>query len=183
MLQFDTNLNQSIAGFESEAVVTPENRALARQEMERLGNLLEQIQAKITLLHKREQVVETQLEAWSVIAIAGEESAPVPDQDLCTTMTAHVLGGGADSTERDTLNRRSIAVQETADAVVELLSELRVPLHYRDIYRELSARGMEVAGEDPAKTMLARYFNDERLQRISRGTYAINSAAGGEHVK
>lgn len=44
-------------------------------------------------------------------------------------------------------------------------------LHYRDIYKELESRGLVMGGKDPANTLLARFSSDDRLQRISRGTY------------
>jgi len=47
-------------------------------------------------------------------------------------------------------------------------------MHYREIERELRARGqVMLGGQDPANTLLARYFDDERLYRPSRGTYAL----------
>ena len=182
MLPLDGDLNQSKTSIGFEAVVTPENRELARQEVERLSQLLELIRAEITLLQEREVVVETQLEAWGVIAGTGAKSSAEPGQHWRTTVPARPVGSQGDTNDPDNGNRRSIVVQETSDAVVALLAEVGGPLHYRDIYSELNSRGIEVAGEDPAKTMLARYFNDERLQRTSRGTYAIKREAGGEDV-
>lgn len=64
----------------------------------------------------------------------------------------------------------------TADLVVELLREVGKPLHYRDIERELRARGkLQVDGKNPANTLLARFFNDSRLYRPARGTYALRN--------
>ncbi len=61
-----------------------------------------------------------------------------------------------------------------ADKVVFLLANVGKPMHYREIERELRARGqLAVGGQDPANTLLARYFDDERLYRPSRGTYAL----------
>jgi hypothetical protein len=61
-----------------------------------------------------------------------------------------------------------------ADKVVSLLTDVGRPMHYREIERELRARGQPTAGgQDPANTLLARYFDDERLYRPSRGTYAL----------
>lgn len=66
-----------------------------------------------------------------------------------------------------------------ADQVVELLRELGRPMHYREIERELRARGkVHVGGKDPANTLLARYFRDKRLYRPKRGTYALRDEGG-----
>ena len=63
----------------------------------------------------------------------------------------------------------------TADLVVALLDEIGRPLHYREIARELEARGVTAEGKDPANTLLSRYFDDPRLYRPKRGTYALRN--------
>ena len=61
-----------------------------------------------------------------------------------------------------------------ADAVVNLITEKGAPMHYREIYEALRQKGVDLPeGKDPATTLLARYYNDERLYRPKRGTYAI----------
>ena len=60
-----------------------------------------------------------------------------------------------------------------ADLVVEYLEETGTPTHYREIYQALAERGLTVGGKDPANTLLSRYFNDPRLTRVKRGTYAL----------
>lgn len=63
--------------------------------------------------------------------------------------------------------------QDPVELVVRLLDETG-PLHYRDIERELRARGWyRAGGADPANTLLAKYFQDPRLYRPRRGVYAI----------
>ena len=60
------------------------------------------------------------------------------------------------------------------DMVVELLEETGTPLHYRVISQRLATAGkVEMVGKDPANSLLARYYNDARLYRPARGTYAI----------
>ncbi|MYH68384.1 MAG: hypothetical protein F4152_07540 [Dehalococcoidia bacterium] len=61
----------------------------------------------------------------------------------------------------------------SADRVVAYLEETGEPAHYRHIYAELAKRGLVVGGKDPANTLLARFFNDPRLKRVGRGTYAL----------
>lgn len=64
--------------------------------------------------------------------------------------------------------------ESIADMVVTLLGDVGKPMHYREIERELRRRGhIAIGGQDPANTLLARYFNDERLYRPARGTYAL----------
>jgi hypothetical protein len=64
--------------------------------------------------------------------------------------------------------------ESVADMVVDLLRDNGKPMHYRDIEQELRDKGtIELGGRDPANTLLARYFKDERLYRPARGTYAL----------
>lgn len=64
--------------------------------------------------------------------------------------------------------------ESVADMVVALLTHMGKPMHYREIERELRARGqVAIGGQDPANTLLARFFDDERLYRPARGTYAL----------
>lgn len=68
--------------------------------------------------------------------------------------------------------------ESIADMVVSLLKEAGKPLHYREIYDSLSRAGrVEMAGKDPANSLLARYFKDERLYRPARGTYALKTSS------
>ena len=64
--------------------------------------------------------------------------------------------------------------EHAADLVVRLLKDSQRPLHYREIERELRERGWYTAGGvDPANTLLAKYFKDDRLYRPSKGVYAL----------
>jgi HB1, ASXL, restriction endonuclease HTH domain len=79
--------------------------------------------------------------------------------------------------------RLSSATQrrELADMVVELLRENGRPMHYREIERELRARGLFAGGgKDPANGLLATYFDDDRLYRPARGTYEVKPDNGGK---
>ena len=61
-----------------------------------------------------------------------------------------------------------------ADAVVNLIRENGAPMHYREIHEALRHKGVDLPeGKDPATTLLARYYDDERLYRPKRGTYAV----------
>ncbi len=76
---------------------------------------------------------------------------------------------GTDTPDTPTSN----GARSSADMVVAYLEEIGKPAHYREIYEALSSRGVKVGGKDPANTLLARYFNDPRLTRVGRGTYAL----------
>jgi len=61
-----------------------------------------------------------------------------------------------------------------ADQVVSLIREARTALHYEEIERQIRAKGLYSAGgQNPANTLLAKYFNDPRLYRPARGTYGL----------
>lgn len=61
-----------------------------------------------------------------------------------------------------------------ADKVVDLVREMG-PLHYRQIFDLLQKRGFVMpGGMDPANTLLAKFFNEQRLRRAKRGTYELN---------
>lgn len=63
-----------------------------------------------------------------------------------------------------------------ADLVVQLLKDESKPMHYREIAAALEARHAIAAnGKNPANTLLARYFDDPRLYRPSRGTYFLRN--------
>ena len=70
----------------------------------------------------------------------------------------------------------------TADDVVALLRELGEPMHYKEIHRLIKERGFHISGKGNADTLLARYFNEPRLERVSRGTYALKASATVESV-
>lgn len=71
----------------------------------------------------------------------------------------------------------------TATDVVRLLEEVREPLHYREIERGLKQKGFETgAGADSANALLTRYYNDSRLYRPRRGTYALRAWAESKSV-
>ena len=61
-----------------------------------------------------------------------------------------------------------------ADAVVTLIRENGASMHYKQIYDSLRGKGVDLpTGKNPATTLLARYYNDPRLYRPKRGTYAV----------
>ena len=61
-----------------------------------------------------------------------------------------------------------------ADTVVELIREHGGAMHYLDIHKTLVARGFEIGGKGNPDTLLSRFFDDERLVRVARGTYGLS---------
>ncbi|MDE2695161.1 MAG: HTH domain-containing protein [Chloroflexota bacterium] len=122
-------------------------------------------------------------------AVLAEERASAGDQldDLKRTVAqldadiGHIdalLGDAPGASEEVVTVQSSVGSGEerAADLVVALLGEKGRPLHYREIERELRARGdIAVEGKDPANILLSRYYNDERLYRPKRGTYALRN--------
>ncbi len=78
--------------------------------------------------------------------------------------------GQLDPLETNSANRQG---NSDADRVVEYLSVRGLPVHYRKIYEDLNQEGVVAGGKDPALTLLARFYKDLRLVRVSRGTYAV----------
>ncbi len=116
-----------------------------RSELDRLQSEQRNLEARIAIL-QREQ---TQL--MNLINTYRE------DVDTGTRDEPHLFGARA-----------------RADDVVDLLATAGTPMHYREIERELRQRGFETgAGQDPANALLATYFNDPRLERVSSGTYRV----------
>ncbi len=76
-------------------------------------------------------------------------------------------------------NGSSSGRKATADDVVELLKR-EGPMHYRDIHTAIKSQGLEIGGKGNADTLLSRYFQDSRLERIARGTYAAKDE-GEQH--
>lgn len=69
---------------------------------------------------------------------------------------------------------RPEAPASVADEVVAVIREAGSALHYEEVERRMRAKGLYTAGgQNPANTLLAKYFNDPRLYRPARGTYAL----------
>lgn len=78
------------------------------------------------------------------------------------------------STETNGARNGKVDVQATRDAVVDLLQQRGLPMHFReDLHPSLMQAGHEIGGKDPANTLLSRIFDDERLRRVAPGTYGL----------
>ncbi len=121
--------------------------AVLRKQRGRIQDLIDELISKIEALQGQRDSLEEQMHHLD--ALIGDQRA---------------------THGQPTAAADSLAV---ADLVVQLLEDVHEPLHYREIERLLRERGFVVgSGKDPANTLLARYFNDPRLYRPSRGTYA-----------
>ncbi len=138
-----------------------EFQAQARQELSRLEANLRELDAELAALQrKRNRVAEAvgHLQGLQgVLPIEDDEEAP--DPGFAAPASASKSRRVAD-----------------ADLVVDYLAEIGQPTHYRQLYQALAQRGLAVGGKDPANTLLSRYFNDPRLERVARGTYALKEA-------
>lgn len=138
-------------------------RDLLEERVERVDTELREVDSRIAELQERRRDLTDQ--RGHLVALMGERALsqqPAPDLDA--------------SREPGAVGSPSIA-----DRVVALIAEVGKPLHYRDIEREMRARGqVAVGGRDPANTLLSRYFNDPRLFRPSRGTYDLRENGPGE---
>ncbi len=70
------------------------------------------------------------------------------------------------------VRKNSGIATEYAERVVAFMDSIYPEArHFRDIYEAMMAQGVVVTGKDPASTLLARFSSDDRLERVSRGTY------------
>ena len=165
----------------------PEFLAKTREELEQARSALEKVGAdrdelapvfyeisdKWSELEEKEVALKTHIDALQVLL--GERPYVEPEPPA-----------QKEAIRKMKIGKRYIRIDEpspneirqhSADAVVSLLNEVGEPLHYRDIHRELKARGrlefLYVGGADPASTLLSRFFKDPRLYRPQRGTYAL----------
>ena len=126
--------------------------AALRSRAERLVEELELTNQRISQLVTQRETLGTELGHLS--ALLGADDAPLEQRPYSEDL---------DEGE-----------ENVADLVVELLRQFKQPLHYREIERELRSRSrIEIAGQNPANTLLAKYFKDKRLYRPARGTYGL----------
>ena len=156
-------INRIQPALDSSEILPPDAKDVACREWQRLKDNLVLVRTEIKELQAKKGVLEAQVAAWAVILSAGGQRETRESED---TQTA--------SNETSKLLNR----QKSADAVVELLRETGAPLHYRRIYEELTAQGIEVKGKNPPNTLLARFFDDPRLERVGQGTYQIKFDQG-----
>lgn len=123
-------------------------------------------------IKNRMEILRRQIEEQTAARDAVESSIAKAKRELEYLKAAYPSLSGNGSADAAAAKR--ITNADTADTVVELLSEAGNSMHYREIYRGLLERGLPppVSG-DPAQAVLARFYNDPRLSRTGRGIYAL----------
>ncbi len=106
---------------------------------------------------------------------ASDERAARAETARRIAQLEELLPTGSHENPLPSTQRQLSAVPPLADAnsVVALIRE-KGAMHYVAIHRELLERGFKIGGEGNANTLLSRYFNDARLKRVARGTYALS---------
>lgn len=130
---------------------------MALEESDRLANEAKKIDAEREKLAKQ---------IGGFRNLLGDDEAQTPDG---TTLQQPSKGrrSGFVPMPRPPLGRKA-----DADDVYELL-KANGPMHYEEIFSEILKRGLKVGGQGKPNTLLSRYFNDDRLERVKRGTYAV----------
>ena len=128
----------------------------AKSELERLQVSMKELDTQLATLQQERERVATAVDHLRGLLHIGDQNVTVSSGPLASAQPSR--------------SRRAV----DADLVVEYLQKTGEPTHYRRIYEALAERGLVVGGKDPANTLLARYFNDSRLQRVARGTYALS---------
>ena len=146
----------------------------AAQQREQTADQLVAVRTKIMDLQKQEGVLARKVEAFDVILDRGN-----------TTLDRSGLGhsGLERSRQPDNNPARSQSEQgmRLADAVVSLLrGSYPQEMHFREISDHLLDQGFESKGQDPANTFLSYFSNDDRLERVARGTYRAKDGSGME---
>ena len=78
---------------------------------------------------------------------------------------------GADNSSANSVPR----MEAVTDIAVAILSErAKRPMHYKDLAKEVLARGGDIPGKNPANNLVAKLVNDDRFVRPERrGCYAL----------
>ncbi|MYF76891.1 MAG: hypothetical protein F4174_06080 [Acidobacteria bacterium] len=134
--------------------------AALQAERAALGKRLASLQERATELAKEQDLVKVRL---------GHIDALLHAEDIDRLHAAPSADASAD--------------HSIADDVVGLLREHGKALHYREIARKLQERGVTLPkGKDPAANLLAHFFNDPRVYRPQRGTYALRNGRDVQSV-
>jgi len=82
----------------------------------------------------------------------------------------------ADQEGRSEPQGRAVTVAKAVvNEMVHILDAAGEPLHYREIYKRLRDRGLEVAGQDPLKNTGAHLSADQRFVSDGRGHWRLAS--------
>ena len=146
----------------------------AAWQREQTADQLIAIRAKIMDFQRQEGALARKVEAFDVIL--DRENATLDRSGLSHSALER-------SRQPDDNSTRSQSEQgvRVADAVVSLLrSSYPQEMHFRVISEHLLDQGLETKGQDPANTFLSYFSNDDRLERVARGTYRAKHGSGTE---
>ncbi len=144
--------------WEYAGTVPDDAKSIAYREWQRLTKDLEKTRDEVRLLQHREWVIQSQVDAWATILSIDEANAEDGEESPSALLQPRPPFA----------NRR-----DSVEAVVELLAETGQPMHYQQIYETLTERGMAIGGKRPSNTLLSRFYNDPRLERVGQGTYTV----------
>lgn len=68
------------------------------------------------------------------------------------------------------------------NAMYDKLAEAGEPLHYRELYRRLTADGVQISGSDPIRNLGAHLSNDERFKRQGEGKWGLAAWSDPERI-
>ena len=142
----------------------------AHQKRQALSDELTNIRSQIGELQRQENDLQRKVDAFDVILGVSGKPRPAPD----TSPSIDQERVATHSVPR----RKSKQAMERANAVVNFLQEIYPEsMHFREIYRHMELRGVRTNSADGANALLAAYSDDERLERLMRGTYRANLSA------
>ncbi len=148
----------------SECAMLQEARRRRVDDLAEVDSTISELEAKRTKLRR-------EIAAFDFIlgSTNNAESVFVPQFEKRAQLETADKGGYKLTTRR---RQQSEALASSVDAVVEALRE-HGPLHYREIYTKVADMGVIIPGKDPASTLLSRFSRDQRVERISSGTYNL----------
>ena len=168
---FETGNTTSLIGPPHDAELLAFREALLRRI-----DCLETIEAKMAELEAQRDKLRKEVAALnSLLGCDTDKPLSVSVSDIASGVqhkTTDLFGPNLDNGNVGE-SRRSPALVESVDATVEVLRQNGRPLHYRQIYAEVTNMGVYVTGKDPAATLLARFSRDPRIERVSSGTYRL----------
>lgn len=75
---------------------------------------------------------------------------------------------------------RAVPPKSLRNAMWEILKEEGSPLHFKEIYERLKARGIQVAGKEPDRNVGAHLSADERFKSLGQGMWGLASRPAKE---
>ena len=179
-----SGLDEKESELEEKASELEQALAKVRADRDELEPTFDEVTSKWSEFDEKESDLGHHIEA--LLVLLGELPFVEPEPAAPEPIIKKTRGGKRPIPTLNDFVGRNTRRQRSADLVVNLLKSLGKPLHYRDIYEELTTnesfrdgflfeffRDGSLGGVDPAATLLSRFFKDPRLYRPRRGTYAL----------